>query len=172
MLCLMVGFGFWSGSGGERSGGGDFFVVSHPFWFWGKKIDAHFWTSELIHWKGGISALPSIFLYMLYLQGRPRTESTDNLRQYSSSGQRSGGVWPNPLSAGTWSRTLPAFWRRSPPCDRPVKFQKLLCVQSGFWCKIILLKQYSKTDICNLFLLLAHETWRMILRTISWQILF
>ena len=72
MLCLMVGFGFWSGSGGERSGGGDFFVVSHPFWFWGKKIDAHFWTSELIHWKGGISALPSIFLYMLYLQGRPR----------------------------------------------------------------------------------------------------
>jgi len=28
----MVGFGFWSGSGGERSGGGDFFVVSHPFW--------------------------------------------------------------------------------------------------------------------------------------------
>lgn len=42
MLCLMVGFGFWSGSGGERSGGGDFLVVSHPFWFWGKKIDAQF----------------------------------------------------------------------------------------------------------------------------------
>jgi len=29
----MVGFGCWSGNGGERSGGGDFFVVSHPFWF-------------------------------------------------------------------------------------------------------------------------------------------
>ncbi|EDP18505.1 hypothetical protein CLOBOL_01198 [Enterocloster bolteae ATCC BAA-613] len=30
-----------SGRGGERSGGGDFFVVSRPFWFWSKKIDAH-----------------------------------------------------------------------------------------------------------------------------------
>ena len=109
---------------------------------------------------------------MLFLWSRPRTESTGNLRQYSSSGQRSGGVWPDPLSAGTWSRTLPAFWRRSPPCDRPVKFQKLLCVQSGFWYEIILLKQYSKTNICNLFLLLAHEIWGMILCTISWQILF
>jgi len=38
----MVVLGFWFGSGGERSGSGDFFVVSHPFWFWGKKIDAQF----------------------------------------------------------------------------------------------------------------------------------
>jgi len=37
MLCLMVGFGLWFGSEGERSGGGDFFVVSRPFWFWDKK---------------------------------------------------------------------------------------------------------------------------------------
>jgi len=29
-------------AGGERSGGGGFFVVSRPFWFWGKKIDAQF----------------------------------------------------------------------------------------------------------------------------------
>ena len=42
MLCLMVGFGLWFGIEGERSGGGDFFVVSRPFWFWDKKIDAQF----------------------------------------------------------------------------------------------------------------------------------
>ena len=138
MLCLMVGFGFWSGSGGERSGGGDFFVVSHPFWFWGKKIDAHFWTSELIHWKGGISALPSIFLYMLYLQGRPRAESSNHLRQYSPVGERSWNLRTNPFSTGTWDCSLSAFRWKSPNRSRSFGQQKLLCVQSWIWYEILL----------------------------------
>ena len=130
MLCLMVGFGFWSGSGGERSGGGDFFVVSHPFWFWGKKIDAHFWTSELIHWKGGISALSSIFLYMLYLQGRPRTESPEHLRQHPSCRDGSRCLRTDPFPQKTRDRPFPALRRSTPRPPGPARFQKFLCVQS------------------------------------------
>ena len=34
----------------------------------------------------------------------------------------------DPIPAGTRNRSFPAFRRRTPPRDRPVEFQELLCV--------------------------------------------